>query len=115
MRLPLDATAESKRPRVVAGACWPKPDCLRRRQAGAYRCLSPIGQAGTVHAVPEAGQRLGVPTAVRRFPGLMSSPFGLRCSLRWPSRSSFAKCFSFALEPKYSLTLPFLLDNDIAA
>jgi hypothetical protein len=31
--------------------------------------------------------------------GFMISPSDLRCSLRWPSRSSSAKRFSLALEP----------------
>ena len=55
------------------------------------------------------GQAARRSTEVRPRLGLMTRPCGLRYSLRWPSRSSFAKRFSFALEAKCSLTLPFFL------
>jgi hypothetical protein len=41
--------------------------------------------------------------------GFVRCPLALRNSLRWPSRSSWAKRFSLAFDPKTSVTLPAFL------
>src|ERR1700730_9539683 len=85
------------------------PDAIRQRASIRDYHLTGLGRLPASfflerRASVQAARRSN---AVRTPLGLINSPCGLRDSLRWPYRSSFAKRFSFFFEPKCSLTLPF--------